>query len=115
MLGADRRVYHAGDTVVTDELTAALQPLEVDVSHPLPVNGRDPAQEALGIVGNMNAVEVAELALAVDATRLVAYHWDGFAGNTGASWRGRGRRRGAASTSSSPPASSRSTSEGKII
>jgi L-ascorbate metabolism protein UlaG (beta-lactamase superfamily) len=30
----------------------------------------------------MNAVEAVELALAVRATRLIAYHWDGFAGNT---------------------------------
>jgi L-ascorbate 6-phosphate lactonase len=81
VLGADRRVYHAGDTVVTDELTAALQPLGVDVAL-LPVNGRDAAREAEGIVGNMNAVEAVELALALPASRLVAYHWDGFAGNT---------------------------------
>ena len=49
-------------------------PLEVDVAL-LPVNGRDSsAGGALGIVGNMNAVEAVELALAVDATWLVAYH-----------------------------------------
>jgi L-ascorbate metabolism protein UlaG (beta-lactamase superfamily) len=81
VLGSDRRVYHAGDTLATDELTTALQALNVDVAL-LPVNGRDAAREALGFVGNMNAVEAVELALAVRATRLVAYHWDGFAGNT---------------------------------
>jgi L-ascorbate metabolism protein UlaG (beta-lactamase superfamily) len=81
VLDADRRVYHAGDTLVTDELTVALQSLDVDVAL-LPVNGRDAAREARGFVGNMNAGEAVELALAVGATRLVAYHWDGFAGNT---------------------------------
>jgi L-ascorbate metabolism protein UlaG (beta-lactamase superfamily) len=81
VLGADRSIYHAGDTVVTDELTDALRELGVDVAL-LPVNGRDAAREAQGIVGNMNAVEAVELALAIGATRVVAYHWDGFAGNT---------------------------------
>jgi len=81
VVGSDRPVYHAGDTLATDELAAALQALAVDVAL-LPVNGRDAAREALGFVGNMNAVEAVELALAVRSTTLVAYHWDGFAGNT---------------------------------
>ena len=114
MLGADRRVYHAGDTVVTDALVAALQPLRVDVAL-LPVNGRDAAREALGFVGNMNAVEAVELSLALQASRLVAYHWDGFAGNTAPPGAVADAAGGAASTSSSPPVSSRSTSEEKII
>jgi L-ascorbate metabolism protein UlaG (beta-lactamase superfamily) len=81
VLGAERRIYHAGDTIVTDELTAVLQALGPDVAL-LPVNGRDAAREAQGIVGNMNAVEAVDLALAIGAARLVPYHWDGFAGNT---------------------------------
>ena len=48
----------------------------------LPINGRDAEREARGIVGNMDAAEAVELALAIGATRLVPYHWDGFAGNT---------------------------------
>ena len=48
----------------------------------LPVNGRDPEREARGIVGNMDAREAVELALAIGATLLVPIHWDGFAGNT---------------------------------
>ncbi len=81
VLGAERRVYHAGDTIVTDELTAVLQALRPEVAL-LPVNGRDPVREAQGIVGNMNAVEAVDLALAIGATRLIPHHWDGFAGNT---------------------------------
>lgn len=81
VLGAERRIYHAGDTIVTEAVTTALQPLGVDVAL-LPINGRDAAREARGIVGNMNAAEAVELALAVGATRLVPYHWDGFSGNT---------------------------------
>ena len=81
VLGGAGRLYHAGDTIVTDALTAALEPLGVDVAL-LPVNGRDEEREARGIVGNMDAREAVELALAVGATLLVPIHWDGFAGNT---------------------------------
>jgi L-ascorbate metabolism protein UlaG (beta-lactamase superfamily) len=81
VLSAGRRIYHAGDTLVTDALVAALGPLDVEVAL-LPINGRDAAREARGIVGNMNAREAVELALAIGARTLVPYHWDGFLGNT---------------------------------
>src|SRR6185436_3483054 len=77
VLDAEPRIYHAGDTIVTDELTAALRRLRVDVAL-LPINGRDPERESRGIVGNMDAAEAAELALDLGASRLVPYHWDGF-------------------------------------
>ena len=80
-LGGGPRIYHAGDTIVTDELADALGRLDVDVAL-LPINGRDAEREARGIVGNMDAAEAVELALAVGARTLVPYHWDGFAGNT---------------------------------
>lgn len=80
-LGRNRRVYHAGDTIVTDELADALGGLDVAVAL-LPINGRDAEREARGIIGNMDAAEAVELALAVKARTLVPYHWDGFAGNT---------------------------------
>ena len=81
VLGRGRRIYHAGDTIVTDELEAALRDLDVDVAL-LPINGRDAEREARGIVGNMDAREAVELALGMGATTLVPYHWDGFLGNT---------------------------------
>jgi L-ascorbate 6-phosphate lactonase len=81
VLGAEARIYHAGDTIVTDELTAALERLRVEVAM-LPINGRDAERETRGIVGNMDAAEAVELALDIRATRLVPYHWDGFSGNT---------------------------------
>jgi L-ascorbate metabolism protein UlaG (beta-lactamase superfamily) len=80
-LGRGRRIYHAGDTIVTEELADALGRLDVDVAL-LPINGRDAEREARGIIGNMDASEAVELALAVGARTLVPYHWDGFAGNT---------------------------------
>jgi L-ascorbate 6-phosphate lactonase len=81
VLGGPAGVYHAGDTIVTGELGGALEPLAIDVAF-LPVNGRDTEREARGIVGNMNAAEAVDLALAIGARRLVPIHWDGFAGNT---------------------------------
>jgi len=81
VVGTERRVYHAGDTIVRDELTTALEDLDVEVAL-LPINGRDADREARGIVGNMDAAEAVDLALAIGATRLIPMHWDGFAGNT---------------------------------
>ena len=81
VLGGDAPIYHAGDTIVTDELVSALRPLGIEVAL-LPVNGRDPEREARGIVGNMDAAEAVELALEIGASTLVPYHWDGFSGNT---------------------------------
>ena len=74
-------VYVAGDTIVTDEVASSLSHLEIEVAM-LPINGRDPEREAQDIVGNMDAGEAVELALATGATRLIPYHWDGYAGNT---------------------------------
>jgi L-ascorbate metabolism protein UlaG (beta-lactamase superfamily) len=81
VLGRKRGMYHAGDTIVTDELVAALEPLDVEVAL-LPINGRDSEREAMGIVGNMDAREAVELALRIGARTLVPYHWDAVAGNT---------------------------------
>lgn len=81
VLGDERRIYHAGDTIVTTELRDALAPLAVDVAL-LPINGRDAEREARGIVGNMDAQEAVALALEIGATSVVPMHWDGFAGNT---------------------------------
>jgi L-ascorbate metabolism protein UlaG (beta-lactamase superfamily) len=81
VLGSRGRLYHAGDTIVTRDLQAALEPLDVEYAL-LPINGRDAERHARGIVGNMDAEEAVALALDVGAKSLVPYHWDGFAGNT---------------------------------
>jgi len=80
-LGGERRVYHAGDTIVTGELVDALEPLGIDVAL-RPINGRDAEREARGIIGNMDAAEAAELSVRIGARALVPYHWDAVAGNT---------------------------------
>lgn len=77
----DSTLYHAGDTVATDELLARLEPEQIDIAL-LPVNGRDFFREADGIVGNLSAREAVELARRLGAHTLVPCHWDGFARNT---------------------------------
>jgi L-ascorbate 6-phosphate lactonase len=78
---ADISVYHAGDTVVNDELRAALSGERIDVAL-LPINGRDYYRESLGLVGNMDAREALRLARELGVQLLVPMHWDMFAGNT---------------------------------
>lgn len=80
------RVYHAGDTIVTDGLRAALAPLEIDVAL-LPINGRTHYREDEGLVGNMGTRDAVALATEIGASILVPYHWDLFRGNT--EWPGR--------------------------
>ncbi|HEX3290752.1 MAG TPA: MBL fold metallo-hydrolase [Gaiella sp.] len=81
VLGGAQRIYHAGDTILTDALREALEPLDIAVAL-LPVNGRDAEREGRGIVGNMDAREAVDLSLSLGVSLLVPYHWDGFAGNT---------------------------------
>jgi L-ascorbate 6-phosphate lactonase len=79
-------VYHAGDTIVTDGLRAALAALRIDVAL-LPINGRTHFREVADLVGNMDARDAVALATEVGATVLVPIHWDLFEGNT--EWPGR--------------------------
>jgi L-ascorbate metabolism protein UlaG (beta-lactamase superfamily) len=79
-------LYHAGDTIGTDSLRAALRPLRIDVAL-LPVNGRTHYREAEGLVGNLGTRDAVALATEVGASILVPYHWDLFRGNT--EWPGR--------------------------
>lgn len=74
-------IYHSGDTLVTDELRAALSPHAVDVAL-LPINGRDYYREGLGLIGNMNDREAVQLALENGVRLLVPMHWDLYRGNT---------------------------------
>ena len=76
------RVYHAGDTVVYPDMADRLRAAHIDVAL-LPINGRDPEREALGLVGNMDHREAVTLAAAVDADVLIPMHWDMFPSNPG--------------------------------
>ena len=76
------RVYHAGDTIPYDGMAERLRGLRVDVAL-LPINGRDGAREAQGIVGNLDEVEAAELADRIGADLVVPMHYEMFAANPG--------------------------------
>jgi L-ascorbate 6-phosphate lactonase len=75
-------VYHAGDTLLYDDLPRQLRQLAVDVAL-LPINGRDSAREAKDIVGNMSEAEAADLAVAARVKLAVPMHYDMFAANLG--------------------------------
>lgn len=79
--GADFVLYHAGDTIATDAVIAALEGKGVETAL-LPINGRDYFREQQGLVGNLDCGEAVRLARRIGARVLVPIHWDGFAGNT---------------------------------
>jgi L-ascorbate metabolism protein UlaG (beta-lactamase superfamily) len=74
-------IYHAGDTILTDDLFESLQDVRPTVCL-LPVNGRDWFRERDGLVGNLDAREAVALAVSLGSQMLVPTHWDAFAGNT---------------------------------
>ncbi len=74
-------VYHAGDTLASQQLVRELSTQAIDVAI-LPVNGRDYFRELAGIAGNLNPREAVELAAAIGADVLVPMHHDLFRGNT---------------------------------
>ena len=76
------RLYHAGDTIHYEGMEATLGELSIDVAM-LPINGRDPAREARGIVGNLSEREAAWLAGAIGAHLVLPMHYDVFARNRG--------------------------------
>jgi L-ascorbate metabolism protein UlaG (beta-lactamase superfamily) len=82
VVGERAPVYHSGDTIPFEGLVEGLTPLGVSLAL-LPINGRDEAREAAGIVGNLDAREAAELAAAIGADAVSPLHWDMFASNPG--------------------------------
>lgn len=74
------RLYHAGDTVVTEELLALVRDFAPHVVL-LPINGGDYFRTGRGIVGNMLAREAADFAVAAGADLVIPIHWDMFPNN----------------------------------
>lgn len=74
-------IYHAGDTIVTDEVVAGLEGVTVDVAL-LPVNGRTYFREREDLVGNLGPRDAVALAVHCGARVLVPIHWDLIEGNT---------------------------------
>lgn len=76
------RIYHSGDTLIFDGLAQSLQQMNVDVAL-LPINGRSYFREQLGLVGNMDEREAADLAAAAGVDLVIPTHYDMFAANPG--------------------------------
>jgi L-ascorbate metabolism protein UlaG (beta-lactamase superfamily) len=74
-------IYHAGDTILNEEVVQAMDRERVDVAL-LPVNGRDWFREAAGIVGNLNVREAVQFAARIGAQILIPMHHDLIKGNT---------------------------------
>lgn len=75
-------LFHSGDALDYPELAARLRELDVTLGL-LPINGRDPEREAIGMVGNMTSAEVADLAVRAELETVIPMHYDMFAFNPG--------------------------------
>lgn len=76
------KFLHLGDTYLTDQLLEDLKALpQVDLFFP-PVNGGDYFRTARNCIGNINAIEAAELAAILKPDLYVPTHFDMFVGNT---------------------------------
>jgi L-ascorbate 6-phosphate lactonase len=73
-------LYHAGDTIVSSEMIAALEGKPIDLAL-LPFNGRDYFREEQTIVGNMWPTEAVMLAQRLGVRVLIGIHNDMFAEN----------------------------------
>ena len=77
------RVFHAGDTLVSEEQLELLRELKPELAL-LPINGRDYFRESrANIVGNLDVREAAEMAHVIGAEVIVPAHYDMFADNPG--------------------------------
>lgn len=75
------RLYHAGDTVLTEKLlqdVALLGPIHIAC---LPVNGIDFERRKRGVVGNMGVQDAAFFAAQAGADLTIPMHYDMVAGN----------------------------------
>jgi rhamnosyltransferase len=77
-----RRVYHAGDTALTQEVLDGVKKQVPIHTAFLPVNERNFFRDRKGIVGNMTVREAFGLAQELQVQQVVAVHWDMFAVNS---------------------------------
>jgi L-ascorbate metabolism protein UlaG (beta-lactamase superfamily) len=71
-------IYHSGDTVLYDGMTARLRTFNLDLAL-LPINGANPARR---VAGNLNGVEAANLAHNAKVKCVVPCHYEMFEFNT---------------------------------
>jgi L-ascorbate 6-phosphate lactonase len=70
----DYHLYHAGDTILFDELVDEVKRYPVDLAF-LPINGREYQKLRAGIRGNMNYKEAAQFASEINADIVFPSHW----------------------------------------
>jgi L-ascorbate metabolism protein UlaG (beta-lactamase superfamily) len=73
--------YHAGDSVIYQELPAHLRAHDVDVAL-LPINGRRTELSSAGIAGNMTFQEAVQLCMDLAMRVLIPHHFGMFSFNT---------------------------------
>lgn len=73
-------IYHAGDTIGFPELVDWLREQPIDIAM-IPMNGRDYARTAQGIVGNCNYREAADLGVTSGADLIIPMHFGMFPHN----------------------------------
>ncbi len=73
-------IYHAGDTLVFAELVEWLKGKQVDIAM-VPINGRDFQRTEMGIVGNCNYRDAADLGVSIQADLLMPIHFGLFPHN----------------------------------
>ncbi len=78
---ASASLFHGGDMLMTEKLIEDVR----NTGHPdyafIPINGRDEARAAAGIIGNTDIEEAISFALAIGAGTLVPTHYDLFREN----------------------------------
>lgn len=76
-----RRIYHAGDTAVDQEIMNKINKIgSVDVAF-LPVNEQNYYRNQRGIIGNMSIREAFQMAVDIGAKTVIPMHWDMFSAN----------------------------------
>ena len=76
------RIYHSGDTMLTERLLTDIKNKGPITAAFLPVNGTDLERRGRGIVGNMDGRDAAYLAAEAGVDLVVPLHYDMVEGNT---------------------------------
>jgi L-ascorbate metabolism protein UlaG (beta-lactamase superfamily) len=71
-------VYHSGDTLWYEDMTATLKPFNIDLAF-LPINGNVPDR---GVAGNIDTKEAADLGKQLGVRLVIPHHYDLFEFNT---------------------------------
>lgn len=74
------RLFHSGDTIVTDQLVRSTRDFKPDIAI-LPINGGDYSRTSRGIVGNMNFREAIDFGVDVQSDLILPVHYDLFPNN----------------------------------